>query len=1523
MIRDKQKDTLLYASHLKLRITDWFFFKDQIVLKYIGLEDAVINLNRQTAVWNYQFMVDFFDSPAPKNKKKSTLNLDLKKVDLKNIHFTQDDRWVGEKMELKLGSMLIDAEQMDFNKTIFQVNEIAIDKPFFKILEMDALRPDSLRKKYNPSFKDSLMYFNAGDIALHIQKIKIKEGQVWIEANQAPPLALFDVEHIRLNKLNGTIAGFHFVKDTMRANIDLTVRDRSGFELKKLQTNFRFTPQMMELGNLNLQTNNSKIGSYYAMKYKDFNYDFGKYETNVSMLAIFKEAKVHSDDIAYFAPELKDLKKQLLLSGNFQGTVTNFTVKNLAAKAGTGTALFGELSMKGLPNINTTKILFKNGILQTNYFDLGIIPALKDVVVPNLAALGSIIYRGGFSGTINNFVTNGIFSSALGGVKTNISMQFPKKGEPNYTGNIETTRFQIGKFLDNKQLGLVDFKGKISGSGFNINRLKTSLDGEIKTLEFKDYAYHNIITKGTFQKKYFSGEVKIDDPNLDFTSNIEIDLNKEQPSYNIVGDLVHSNLQALKLYPDKIEITGLLDANFSGTNIDNFLGTAKILNANIKGVLSQISFDSIKLTSTYIDSIKSLILLSNDFNASIVGKFSIMELPASIKSFLNHYYPAYINPPAIIPLNQSFQVSATTNYIEPYLKLFNNKLSGFNDANIEGSLDTKKNSLSVVANLPYGKYGNYIITGVQVRGQGNKDTLKLSSDISSIQVSDSIRFPNSHVAITAMNDHSIVTIKTSADNTLNDAAIFADVFTFQDGLRIQFQPSSFVLNEKKWNIEKSGELVIRNNNIDAKNVLFTQGFQEIQIETEEEDGGNTNNLNVKLKNVFLGDITHVFFKNPRIEGITTGSIILSDFFGQFHADATLSTEQFQLDEDSIGLVNIQASYNSKTGLIPFTVKSTNESYQLNAKGSYNLKDSIGKPFYTDIQLANTKINILHRFIGDLFSDITGNAKGNLIISGDPNSPDLLGEISLSKGGMKVNYTQVHYFIDSALIKFETDGIKFGEMAIKDVYGNKGIIRGKLFEKGFKNMAFDFELSTNKLLLIDTKLKDNNQFYGRAIGKAQMSFKGPEYNAKMNIVAEATDSSHIILPNSTSKESGAADFIVFKQYGTEMASLKPSSSFNLAVDLDITANNKVKIDVILDDLSGDVIKAVGNGRLRIHAGTTDPLTIRGRYNIERGNYDFNFQSFIRKPFVLLNNAGNYIEWNGDPYKAELHIDAQYTAERVSMSDLVGNNNFSGAVKAYRGDVYVIAQLRDKLSLPTIKFKLDFPQGSPIKTDNEFAAFLNRIEKDENEILKQVSFLIVLGSFAPTGGNGNSNITNPYMFTSLGVNTISQVLTKEVNKVVSNLLYKMTGDKSLRFDLGASLYSSNSLLTSSSGVSANSNTIDRTRVNLKLGYAFANNNIVVTLGSDLDFNLGNTSAIQNGNFQWLPDFNIEFILTKDKKLRAILFTKNSLDISGSTFGRRNRQGASISYRRDFDKLFATKPQDIEFAAPIDTIPNKPIK
>ena len=1520
MIRDKQKDTILYAGQFKIRLTDWFFLKDSTTLHFAGLEDAVIKLNRKDSVWNFGFIADYFASPTP-STKKGGLKLNLKKIDLKNVRFQKNDLWVGERMDITLGSMVLNADNIDLNKKLFMISSLDLDNPSVKIQQLDALRPKLLRKK--DTVADTGMYFNEGDITLKANEINIRNGVLFLDADLDKPSAHFDGSHIQMTKLNGKLQNVSFIKDTMRANIDLSVKERSGLELKKLKTHFRFTPQIMELAKLDLQTNHSRLTNYYSMQYKDFNKDFADYTAKVKMTAHFKEAKVNSDDIAFFAPELKTWKRDITLSGNYQGTVEDFSVQNLSAKTGTGTHIVGTLRMKGLPDINTTTINFSNGTLLTNYYDLGLlVPSLKDVHSPNLAALGSIIYRGNFNGTVRNFITAGSFSTQLGGVVTNISLKLPRNGEPEYTGAIETSRFNIGKFLNDSSLDLVDFKGKITGSSFSIDKLKTTLEGKISSLGYNNYTYTNITTNGTFQKRYFNGEIKIDDPNLDFTSTVEIDLTKELPRYNILGDLVRSNLSELNLlkkskYP--IELTGLLDVNFTGTTIDNFLGSAKFLNAVIKSGETKLSFDSLNLESSFADSVKSLHLGSNDFTANIIGKFSILNLPASFQGFLSHYFPTYIKQLKSIPQNQAFTFAIKTYNIEPYFKIIDDKISGFNDATINGNVDTKNNQLNVTATIPTGKYDKVYFTGLDLKGKGNQDTLSLTGTISSTQVGDSLRFPNTRLNIVSNQDHSVVSIKTSADNTLNEADLYADVYTFEDGVKVQFLPSSFVLNEKKWNIEKAGNITIRNDIVFAQNIHFTQGFQDISLESTPGYGGKSGNLILRLKNVVLGDLTNLFFKDPRLEAVTSGSILLDDPLGDFKASADLKAEQFRMDDDSIGLVNIKADFDLKTGELPFSVESPNEAYHFSAKGRYNVKDSTGKSFHTDINLANTKIDILHKFLNNLFTDIRGQATGLLSISGDMSAPDLFGKIKLRNASMKVNYTQVNYSIDSADIDFNKEGIDFGNFIVHDRYKNTGTVSGRLLEKGFKDLEFDFRLQTNKLLLIDTKAVDNKQFYGKAIGKATLTMKGPEYNAKMSIVAEANDSSHIYIPNSISKESGEADFIVFKQYGTEMDKLKSNSNFNLSVYLDVTANNKVKIDVILDELTGDVIKVEeGNGRLIINAGTSEPLTMNGQYNIEKGSYVFNFQSFIRKPFELLPESGNYIKWTGDPFKADIHIDARYTAERVGVSELVSGLNISDpAVTGYRGDVYVIAQLRDKLNKPGISFKLDFPQGSPIKSNNEFNQYLTRLEKDQNEILNQVGFLILFNGFQPPTGNTNSTGVSPYAINSLAYNTISQYLTKGMNNVLSKLLFKLTGDKSLRFDVGTSIYSSSSLVSAGANTGGTGNNqLDRTRVDLKLGYAFANEKIIVTLGSDIDFNVGNTASFTNGNTQWLPNVNIEFILSRDKKLRLIVFNKSSLDFTGSQFGRRYRQGVSISYRKDFETLFGNKEKDIEFKGPADS-------
>lgn len=1506
-IQDQQKDTILYAGQLKLRITDWFFFKDEVALKYLGLEDGVIKLQRSQKQWNYQFLADYFSSG---NKEKSTQKgpkLLLEKIDLKNVLFINNDGWRGEKLTAKVKSLLLNADSVNLATGYFGMNEVQLEEPFFSIDNFEGNRPDSILKKDRAlaAKNDKGLRFNLG-IDFVIKDLKMKNGRFESHTDADKPMKYFDGAHIVLNNLNGHFENFSFLQDTLKGKILLTAKERCGFELKKLATQLCITPQKIELAKLDLQTNKSRLSNYYIMRFDHFNDDFAHYVTKVQMDAKFKNSTVNSDDIAYFAPELSTWKKQVAISGNFKGTVADFTATNMQLKSGNSTNINGNLKMKGLPDIYKTQILFDNGTIKTNYTDLAVvIPAIKKITQPNLMALGNILFRGNFKGTLNKFTTKSMIATELGGIDASLNYATAKNGDPIYIGNFITKRFNLGKFIGEPNMGLIDFTGNINGTSFNIERLNCQFDGKFDLLEFNGYGFREILANSSFQKKYFKGEIKIDDPNVDFTSNVNINLNDSIPHFNILGDLVKCDLQKINLTPkNKYELTGLIDLNFAGNNIDNFLGSAKLLNANLINNGERLDFDSLVLQADIADNFKTITANSNEFSLNVSGKnYQLLDLPLYFQAYLHKYFPSYFAAPSRTPSNQDFTISLQTKQFENYAHLIDTAITGLDYANFTGSINDINKTFQLQATIPSISYKNYHFSDIVLQGKGDTDSLNLTADITNTRVGENLNFPNTHMEIHSANDHSLVNINTKAENNINEINLNSDLYTLDDGIRIQMRPSNFILNEKLWTVDKRGELIVRKNFISADNIKLSQGFQEIVVSTDlDNDGGNTNTLTAKLRNVFLGDITSLFMKEEKINGIASGEVQLNDFLGDFSAESNLKIDQFSFGKDSIGVVNLLAAYDDKTGVVSYRVKSPNENYQFNADGFYHAKDTLGRPLSVNIDLQDSKIDLVETFLGDIFSDISGKATGKLLISGNPNKPDLFGNVYLKNTGLKVNYTNVYYTIDSAYIKFVPDGIDFGSFTITDPLKNKGVVRGKLFEKGFENMAFDFDIATNKMLLLNTKAIDNERFYGYAIGKASLNFSGPETKAKMTIVAEATDSSHIYIPNSVDKESGDADFIVFKNYGTEINTNKPKSNFDLTVDLDITANNKVAIDVILDELTGDAISANGNGRLRIIAGTSSDVSIKGRYNINKGDYNFNFQSFIKKPFKLLPQSGNYIEWNGDPFKADMKIDAFYEADNVSVSELISGqaSSVSSATRSYRGPVYVIAELRDKLTKPTITFQLDFPQGSPMKSDPVFAQFLNTIQNNQNEMLSQASSLIVFGTFAPYGQGVLSGNSRNTALTNYGVSTITQVLTNEVNKAVSNLLYKLTKDKSLKFDIGANVYSSSSIVGQTGGaVVTNNNVLDRSRFNFKIGKSFFDDKIIVTFGGDLDFNVGAASTLAGGNLQWLPDLNVEFILSNDRRLRAIAFSKNSLDVNGNNLGRRNRQGISLTYKKDFEK------------------------
>ena len=1532
LIEDQKGDTLLSAGNMQVRLTDWFFFKDKIVLHYIELGDAIIHLNRSDSVWNYQYIVDYFSGGSSTNSKKKGIELNFKKVKFNNVSFLKKDQWRGEDMQFTLTNMELDAEEINLDSKKIEINSIDFTDPLFTITNYAGKRPKKVKvinENEEPGIEskiDSVLKWNAEGWAVHIDKIKISNGDFKnIKVIEGAYNNFFDGRNIDFAAINATFSDLVFNKDTLTTAINLSTKERSGFEVKSMVANAKLTPNEMSFDKMEIQTNKSVIRDYFSMKYEDFN-DMSDFITKIRMQARFEDSEIDSDDIAFFAPDLGTWKKKIKISGLARGTVEDIFGTEMSIQAGNNTYLDGDISLTGLPDINKTFIDFKANSFHTTYNDaVTFIPAIRRVTMPRLQSVSYIDFNGSFTGFIKDFVTFGTIRTNLGTITTDLNMKLPDGKQPFYSGNIASQNFELGRFIDNAKLGSISFEGQVKGRGFNWNTLSADVDGKVQHLTYNNYHYENIIAKGTLSKKIFNGDFSIKDTNAIASLHGIVDLSGDVPRFNFIADVDTLNLKSLNLMKDNFSFRGKLDFNFSSDNIDNFLGNANIRNATITKDGKSIPLDSFVINSEFIDGKKHLRVASNEFEGNITGDFSISDLPEAFKLFLNKYYPAYIKEPSRRIRDQAFSFDIKTNYVSDILNLFDTTFQGFNNSTITGKLDTRLNQLELLTEVPAFAYKQFEFQNVKVDGKGTFRDLTVITTIDHLKVSDSLSFPFTQIDLLARNDSTNVRLVTESNNrNISGGSISALVRTFDDGLAIKFDTSSFVLNGKKWLIEENGELELRSNRVSHSEIVLKEGEQEIRVRTQPSDMGDWNDIKVGLKNFHIGDLTSFLVKDYKIDGLLSGDITVEDPAKTFNVTADFRGDQLRIDNDSIGQVSGHVFYNNKTGNLTANGKTLNPDEKLDFDLNLFLKDLATNG--QDVIKVNPErypIKVVERFIGSLFTNLDGYATGPFQIIGKGANAKYVGKMKLEDAGLKVIFTQCYYKINDAEINFTEDGLDLGPLILTDtVTNNTATIRnGVIKHKAWRDMVFNINAVVDNapMLLLNTTRKDNSSFYGYALGTGSFSLTGPQADMRMRIVGVASerDSSHITIPNTTGKESGIADFLIERKYGRELTdSATRSNESNLTYDVDITGNQRVNVRVIIDELTNDEIRGRGQGNLRIISSTSGGMTMRGRFDINDGTYNFTFQSFFKKPFTLNRNANNYIEWTGDPFHPVVNIEAVYTTkEKVDFSPLFSNNVPGTTISSFRDYVYVIAKMRGDLFKPDITFDLDFPPESLPKQDPTVSFVVTEILKNENEKNKQVAFLVVLNSFAPSSVNSSFGMAG----VDLVVNSISDFLSKQVNAVLNNILSNKLKIPGLYVNFSGSLYDPYALNQN------NSFSLDNriTNLNFSVAKTLLNNRIVLTFEGNYDvpFNSSSTSTTQFSN-DLLSNFTTEFLINKSGTIRATIFYKENVDLltgTASAAGKSRKYGTSLTFRRDFNRfgdLFRRKPKPLPQVPPPTT-------
>ena len=247
------------------------------------------------------------------------------------------------------------------------------------------------------------------------------------------------------------------------------------------------------------------------------------------------------------------------------------------------------------------------------------------------------------------------------------------------------------------------------------------------------------------------------------------------------------------------------------------------------------------------------------------------------------------------------------------------------------------------------------------------------------------------------------------------------------------------------------------------------------------------------------------------------------------------------------------------------------------------------------------------------------------------------------------------------------------------------------------------------------------------------------------------------------------------------------------------------------------------------------------------------------------------------------------KKVDFSTLLGDIT---NITSFRDYVFVVAKMRGDLFKPDITFALDYPAESLPKSDPLISPILDEIFKNQNELNKQVAFLVVFNSFAPAEVSSSLSLNSGV---DIFVNSISDFLSGQINGVLNNILSNKLKIPGLYVNFSGSLYNPNPF------GATNTFSYDRTNLSLSVGKALFNDRVVLTFEGNYDVPFQSSTTQINSDL--LTNVTTEFLINKSGSIRATVFYKENVDVltgTSTSAGKSRKYGSSLTFRKEFNRL-----------------------
>lgn len=1274
----------------------------------------------------------------------------------------------------------------------------------------------------------------------------------------------FDYYHFTLDSLNTSAEHFKIAADTVEITVvGMRFVDRaSRLRFHEMNTAFRYTKRNMTFDNLLARINQSTIRDRLVFNYPNGTDDFGDFNEKIKMEAHFDSTSIHSQDLALFAPDVSSYREDWRISGDFKGKVNSFKIKDMDFYFGKISRLSGNVSFDGLPDIRET---FMNLDLLKSVIQAADVKQYVDADAYRVVEkFGKVGLKGKFVGFSRDFVANGAFETALGRLTSDINLKINKvSGKSTYEGKLTSTNFELGKLIDYPEtIQKIDMSGHVAGQGLSLKDAALTLNANVSRFGFNYYDYQHIEVNGKLQRSMFDGQVSIRDPNLVFDLAGEVNL-KEAPNHvEIAGKIEKADLKALKLSKEELNLQTDLNVQFVGLDLDEIEGEATFLNSTIVYRNRSLNLDSLYLFSSKDEAGRTFTLNSDLVSVNANGKFAFTQAAADMQQLLKEYqlyfmrgekernaYYQQKNKNALVRRKYRIEYQFQFKNINPVIALFDPNVYVARNTQLEGVFANGNTSIfSFNSHIDTLIYANYRFYGTSVDLNTSKlaDSSNVLAEASISSKSQKLNnfTPTEEIAIEGVwnQDRIDFTGKIHQTKSTNLADLRGNIRFIPDGLLVEFKPSRFRILDNEWNIARNNTITVIGREITFRDLSVANRSQIIAVNGVISDDSTKM---VKLEVQDFNLVTLAPLINRDVQGTLNGYVDLRNVYDSLGVESEMTLEELVIDRFLIGNVSGETRWdNAKQRLkADYQIERMGREI-MSLRGTYNPNTKEGANSLNLVaELRQADLEILEPFTKEFISNLGGTASGNVKITGKLAAPLLKGELAISKGRLKFNYLNTVFHFEDKIF-FSENEIGTKRMRLLDDEGNAALLHGGVYHDGFRAFVLDLSATLTNFKILNTTEKNGESYYGTAFATGKASVFGPLNNLAIQANARSDKGTRIYIPLDRTSTIEQQDYIQFasrtKADTTHRQDIQKMDLSGIKLDFDFDITPDAYCELIFDKQVGDIIKATGNGRIKMQIDTKGDFTMLGTYEIVAGSYNFTFLNVVNKQFTIQPNSR--ITWTGDPYSAILNINAAYV-QLASLAPIltVGETERNKPENQRRYPASVLLNLTGNLMSPQIDLDIDikdYPRIFPFTQD--VPSFQSVIHSNEQELSRQVFSLMILRQFSPLNSFSSNNVIG---------NSVSELLSNQFSYWASQV------DPNLQIDF-------------------NLNGLDQAAINnfqLRLSYAFLNGRLRLTRDGSFT-NARNESDARSVLGEW----TLEYWLTTDGKFRMKVYNRNNQNL-----------------------------------------------